>query len=66
MCGCEDTRAEHRRRDLDGTNGVAETTVHYGRPMAFHDLTMTSITGDQVSFDDYKGKLALVVNVASA
>jgi len=34
--------------------------------MAFHDITMTSITGDQVSFDDYRGKLALVVNVASA
>ena len=33
---------------------------------AFHDLEMTSITGDQVSFDDYRGKLALVVNVASA
>jgi hypothetical protein len=33
---------------------------------AFHDLEMTSITGDQVSFDDYSGKLALVVNVASA
>jgi hypothetical protein len=33
---------------------------------AFHTLEMTSITGDQVSFDDYRGKLALVVNVASA
>ncbi|BAN02458.1 glutathione peroxidase [Ilumatobacter coccineus YM16-304] len=34
--------------------------------MKFHDITMTSITGDQVTFDDYKGKLVLVVNVASA
>jgi glutathione peroxidase-family protein len=34
--------------------------------MNFHDLTMTSITGDQVSFSDYAGRLALVVNVASA
>ena len=34
-------------------------------PMAFHDLTMTSITGNQVSFDAYRGKMALVVNVAS-
>ena len=34
--------------------------------MNFHDITMTSITGDQVTFDEYKGKLALVVNVASA
>lgn len=34
--------------------------------MKFHDITMTSITGDQVDFADYEGKLALVVNVASA
>lgn len=34
--------------------------------MKFHDITMTSITGDQVDFADYAGKLALVVNVASA
>jgi len=34
--------------------------------MNFHDLTMTSIDGDQVSFNDYEGQLALVVNVASA
>lgn len=34
--------------------------------MKFHDITMTSIAGDQVTFDGYKGKMALVVNVASA
>ena len=34
--------------------------------MQFHDITMTSITGDHVAFDEYRGKLALVVNVASA
>ena len=32
----------------------------------FHDLEMTSITGEQVSFGELKGNLALVVNVASA
>ena len=32
---------------------------------AFHDLTMTSITGDDVSFDAYRGQVCLVVNVAS-
>jgi glutathione peroxidase-family protein len=32
---------------------------------AFHDLEMTSITGDQVSFDQFHGQLCLVVNVAS-
>ncbi len=34
--------------------------------MKFHDISMTSIAGDQVDFVDYEGKLALVVNVASA
>ncbi|MFT6291746.1 MAG: glutathione peroxidase-family protein [Ilumatobacter sp.] len=33
--------------------------------MNFQDINMTSITGDQVSFADYEGKMALVVNVAS-
>lgn len=33
--------------------------------MKFNDITMTSITGDQVAFSDFDGKLALVVNVAS-
>ncbi len=32
---------------------------------SFHDLTMTSITGEEVSFDQFKGKVCLVVNVAS-
>jgi glutathione peroxidase-family protein len=32
----------------------------------FHDLEMTSITGDQVSFDQFRGQVCLVVNVASA
>ncbi len=33
--------------------------------MRFHDITMTSITGEQVDFSDYEGTLVLVVNVAS-
>ena len=33
--------------------------------MAFHDLTMNSITGEPVNFDRYRGQLCLVVNVAS-
>jgi glutathione peroxidase-family protein len=32
----------------------------------FHDLEMTSITGEQVSFDQFRGQVTLVVNVASA
>jgi hypothetical protein len=36
------------------------------RPMsAFHDLTMTSITGDTVAFSQYEGQVCLVVNLAS-
>lgn len=31
----------------------------------FHDFEMTSIDGDQISFDRYDGQVALVVNVAT-
>lgn len=31
----------------------------------FHDIEMTSLTGEQVAFKDYKGQICLVVNVAS-
>jgi glutathione peroxidase-family protein len=30
-----------------------------------YDLTMTSITGDQVDLDRFRGQVLLVVNVAS-
>jgi hypothetical protein len=33
---------------------------------AFHDFEMTSITGDQVGFDRFRGQICIVVNVASA
>ena len=45
---------------------MREMTATVAAMTAFHDLEMTSITGDQVSFDDYRDKFALVVNVASA
>lgn len=32
---------------------------------AFHDLTMTIITGEPLSFEQYKGAACLVVNLAS-
>ncbi len=32
---------------------------------AFHDLSMSSITGEPTSFADYEGKVCLVVNVAT-
>lgn len=31
----------------------------------FHELSMDSIVGETVDFSDYKGKVCLVVNVAS-
>ncbi len=31
----------------------------------FHNLTMTSITGEEVSFESYTGQVNLIVNVAS-
>lgn len=31
----------------------------------FHQLTMTSITGEEVGFDRYDGQVCLIVNVAS-
>jgi glutathione peroxidase-family protein len=31
----------------------------------FHDLEMNAITGQPVSFKQYKGQICLVVNVAS-
>ena len=32
---------------------------------AFHDLAMETITGEQLSFEQYKGAACLVVNLAS-
>ena len=32
----------------------------------FHDFVMTSITGEPVSFDRFRGQACVVVNVASA
>ena len=32
---------------------------------AFHELEMTSITGEQVSFERFRGQVCLVVNVAT-
>ncbi len=33
---------------------------------SIHDLEMTGITGEQVSFDRFRDQVMLVVNVASA
>lgn len=34
--------------------------------MSIYDLEMTSITGEQVSFEQFRGQVLLIVNVASA
>jgi len=31
----------------------------------FHELTMKSITGEQIAFSAYKGQVCLIVNLAS-
>ena len=31
----------------------------------FYELTMTSITGDEVNMADFRGKVCLIVNVAT-
>ena len=36
-----------------------------GKPMSFHDLSAKDIDGKDVSFKQYQGRVALVVNVAS-
>jgi glutathione peroxidase-family protein len=33
---------------------------------AFHDFEMTSITGEQISFDRFRDQFCVIVNVASA
>jgi glutathione peroxidase-family protein len=32
----------------------------------FHDFEMSSITGEPVSFEQFRGQICLIVNVASA
>jgi glutathione peroxidase-family protein len=36
------------------------------RMSSIHELEMTSITGEQVDFDRFRGEVLLIVNVASA
>jgi len=36
------------------------------RMSTFHDFEMTSITGDDMSFDRFEDQICLIVNVASA
>ncbi len=33
--------------------------------MSIHDLEMTSITGEMISFSDYRDQALLIVNLAS-
>ena len=41
--------------------------VRYGPGMShMYDFTMPSITGESVDLGDYRGKVCLIVNVASA
>ena len=44
----------------------AEPRTMVTRMSTFHDFEMTSITGEQVSFDRFEDQVCLIVNVASA
>ena len=44
----------------------AEPRTMVTRMPTFHDFEMTSITGEQVSFDRFQDQICLIVNVASA
>ncbi len=48
-----------------GPGGTNDRRLWSPPMSAFHDITMTSITGDQVSFEQFRGQVCLVVNVAS-
>lgn len=39
--------------------------IRSDRMTSFHELEMTKITGEPLSFKQYKGQICLVVNVAS-
>jgi hypothetical protein len=43
----------------------ARGSATVGSMSTFHDLTMTSITGEAVSFDRFADTVCLAVNVAS-
>jgi Glutathione peroxidase len=46
---------------------IAPGSLRYGTAMSsFKDFSMKSITGEQVSFNQFDGKVALIINVASA
>lgn len=50
---------------VDGSRRGSGTLPTMSSP-SIHDLEMTSITGEQVSFDRFRGQVLLIVNVASA
>jgi glutathione peroxidase len=47
-------------------SAAAENRAEGTKAMSFHDFTMKTIDGEQRSLDEHKGKVLLVVNVASA
>lgn len=45
---------------------MISTRARVQRMSVFHDFEMTSITGEPVAFEQFRGQLCLIVNVASA
>jgi len=46
-------------------SALAAAPAWAGEPASFFDLSATSISGERISFDRYRGKVLLVVNTAS-
>jgi len=45
--------------------GISTSQAADGGQLAFHDLSAKSISGEEVKFSEFKGKVVLVVNIAS-
>ncbi len=58
-------RARRVATPISNSHDLGPPTM-VNRMSTFHDFEMTSITGDQVSFDRFEDQICLIVNVASA
>ena len=70
VCGCEGGRDGLSRKARIGFQGIlisADLTDTQKAEIAmnFYDIKMRSITGEELSFDQYKGQVCLAVNLAS-
>jgi hypothetical protein len=60
------TQFRWRSRSPIASEPQPTRSARVGEMSTFHEFEMTSITGEQVSFDQFEGQICLIVNVASA